>query len=163
MMDLGATICTTRAPRCLLCPLQPQCRAQAAMQAEDYPVKAPRRARPERRGRAFWITRDGAVWLVRREARGMLGGMRALPDDGWSAGRDGSGSAPLAGPWRVVGEVTHMFTHFTLRLELALYSGSDWASLAAPDGEWWPLDRLDAAGLPTLYARAAAYGAITTG
>jgi A/G-specific adenine glycosylase len=155
MMDLGATICTTRAPRCLLCPLRPHCAAQAAGEAESYPVKAPRRARPERRGRAFWIARDGAVWLVRREGRGMLGGMRALPDDAWSAGRDGSGQAPLPGPWQMVGEVAHVFTHFSLRLELALYSGRDWSSLAAQDGEWWPLDRLDAAGLPTLYARAA--------
>jgi len=155
MMDLGATICTTRAPRCLLCPLRPHCAAQAEGRADAYPVKAPRRARPERRGRAFWITRDGAVWLVRRAGRGMLGGMRALPDDAWSAGADGNGAAPLAGPWQVAGEIAHVFTHFSLRLELALYSGSDWASLAGHDGEWWPLDRLAEAGLPTLYARAA--------
>src|SRR5579863_6087011 len=112
MMDLGATICTTRTPRCLLCPLRPHCAAQAAGQAEAYPVKAPRRVRPKRRGRAFWIARDGAVWLVRRAGRGMLGGMRALPDDGWSAGQDGSGSSPLAGPWRLAGQVSHVFTHF---------------------------------------------------
>jgi A/G-specific adenine glycosylase len=155
MMDLGATICTTRAPRCLLCPLRPHCAAQAEGRAEAYPVKAPRRARPERRGRAFWIMRDGQVWLVRRAGRGMLGGMRALPDDVWSAGGDGAGAPPLVGPWRMAGEVTHVFTHFSLRLELALYLGSDWASLAEQDGEWWPLDRLEEAGLPTLYARAA--------
>ncbi len=155
MMDLGATICTTRAPRCLLCPLRPHCGAHAAGQAEAYPVKPPRRARRERRGWAYWIIRDDAVWLVRRAARGLLGGMRALPDDGWSASADGSGTPPLAGPWRVAGEVTHVFTHFTLHLELALYSGSDWASLPAQHGQWWPLDRLDEAGLPTLFARAA--------
>jgi len=155
MMDLGATICTTRAPRCLLCPLRPHCAAQAAGQAEFYPVKAPRRARPERRGRAFWIARDDEVWLVRRAGRGMLGGMRALPDDGWSAGGDGSLTPPLPGPWRMAGEVSHVFTHFTLRLGLAVYSGNDWASLAGEEGEWWPLDRLEQAGLPTLFARAA--------
>ncbi|MDP9057655.1 MAG: A/G-specific adenine glycosylase [Pseudomonadota bacterium] len=154
MMDLGATICTTRAPRCLLCPLRSQCAAQAAGQADAYPVKPPRRARPERRGRAFWIARDGAVWLVRRAGRGMLGGMRALPDDGWSAGADGSSTPPLPGPLQIAGEVSHVFTHFTLRLELAVYSGDDWASLEGADGEWWPLDRLEEAGLPTLFARA---------
>ena len=155
MMDLGATICTTRAPRCLLCPLRPHCTAQAQGQAEDYPVKAPRRARPERRGRAFWIVRDSAVWLVRRAGRGMLGGMRALPDDVWNARQDGSGDTPLVGPWQSAGAITHVFTHFSLHLDLALYSGSDWASLEGQDGEWWPIDRLDEAGLPTLYARAA--------
>ncbi len=155
MMDLGATICTTRMPRCLLCPLRPYCAAQATGQAQAYPVKAPRRARPERHGQAYWIMRDSAVWLVRRAGRGMLGGMRALPDDGWHAGADGAAAPPLAGPWQVIGEVSHVFTHFTLRLELALYSGYDWPSLALQDGEWWPLDRLQEAGLPTLFARAA--------
>jgi A/G-specific adenine glycosylase len=85
----------------------------------------------------------------------MLGGMRALPDDGWSARRDGSGIAPLSGRWRPGGAVQHGFTHFFLDLHLALYSGSDWASLPPDGGEWWPLDRLGKAGLPTLFAKAA--------
>jgi A/G-specific adenine glycosylase len=38
---------------------------------------------------------------------------------------------------------------------LALYSGGDWASLPRDAGEWWPLDRLGEAGLPTLFAKAA--------
>ena len=85
----------------------------------------------------------------------MLGGMRALPDDGWSARGDGSGAAPLAGPWRTGGAVRHGFTHFDLTLDLALYSGREIHSLARQAGEWWPLDRLDEAGLPTLFAKAA--------
>jgi A/G-specific adenine glycosylase len=48
-------------------------------------------------GTAFWIERDGKVWLVAPPAKGMLGGMRALPDDGWSARADGSGDAPSPG------------------------------------------------------------------
>ena len=44
---------------------------------------------------AWWIEREGpdgsVVWLVRRPGKGMLGGMRALPDDGWSARGDGIG------------------------------------------------------------------------
>jgi A/G-specific adenine glycosylase len=38
---------------------------------------------------------------------------------------------------------------------LEVYSGSDWDSLAPESGEWWPIDRLDEAGLPTLFAKAA--------
>jgi A/G-specific adenine glycosylase len=48
-----------------------------------------------------------------------------------------------------------VFTHFSLELHLALYSGRDWASLRADEGEWWPIDRLEEAGLPTLFAKAA--------
>jgi A/G-specific adenine glycosylase len=159
MMDLGATICTARSPRCLLCPLAGDCAGYRSGEPERFPVKLPKAAKPHRLGRAFWIVREGAVWLVRRPGKGMLGGMRALPDDGWSARGDGSGRAPLAGTWAAGGVVRHGFTHFTLDLHLALYSGSDWASLPAGDGdrggEWWSIDRLGEAGLPTLFAKAA--------
>ena len=171
MMDLGATVCTARNPRCLLCPLSADCMAYGEGEPERFPVKAPKAAKPHRQGRAFWIVRDRPdgpeVWLVRRPGKGMLGGMRALPDDGWSARGDGSGEGPVtglvtgpvdgavAGPWTPGGMVRHGFTHFTLDLHLALYSGSEVVSLPDEAGEWWPLDRLDEAGLPTLFAKAA--------
>ena len=155
MMDLGATICTAREPRCLLCPVSAHCEARALGEPARYPVKGPKKARPERRGTAFWIERDGAVWLVKREGRGMLGGMRALPDDAWRAGMDGAGeaAAPLSGSWRPLGTVQHTFTHFRLELAVLAHDGP----MAEPvgEGEWWPVDRLDDAGLPTLFAKAA--------
>lgn len=154
MMDLGAGICTPREPRCLLCPLAAHCAAYQEGRAELYPVKPAKQPKPQRRGSAWWIEHDGAVWLVQRPAKGLLGGMRALPDDGWSARSDGTGMAPLAGPWRAGGAVQHTFTHFSLQLSLQLYSGEDWASLEHKAGEWWPVDRLEAAGLPTLFAKA---------
>lgn len=154
MMDLGATVCTTRAPRCLLCPLAEWCAGRRAG-AERFPVKPPKRAKPQRRGQAFWIERAGQVWLVRRAGKGMLGGMLALPDDGWSARSDGVGAPPLDGPWQHLGTVRHSFTHFDLDLQLMLYSGDDLARFAPDEGEWWHAGRLDQAGLPTLFAKAA--------
>ena len=154
MMDLGATVCTPRGPRCLLCPLSTQCQGRTAG-PEQFPIKPPKPAKPQRSGRAFWITREGQVWLVRRPPRGMLGGMRGFPDNSWSARSDGSAAPPLPGPWHSGGTVRHSFTHFDLDLQLMLYSGSDWARLGPEAGEWWPLERLDEAGLPTLFAKAA--------
>lgn len=154
MMDLGATVCTARNPRCLLCPLADHCQGRCAG-AERFPIKPPKQAKPARKGRAYWIERAGQVWLVRREGRGMLGAMRALPDDGWSARADGCAAAPLEGDWQSLGSVRHGFTHFDLELQLMLYSGPELDRLAAQQGEWWPLDRLDDAGLPTLFAKAA--------
>lgn len=150
MMDLGATVCTPRDPRCLLCPLSIDCATRAEGDPARYPVKTPKKAKPLRRGNAMWMERDGAVWLVRREDNGMLGGMRALPDDGWSARGDGTGAPP--GDWREAGVVRHGFTHFDLELSVRV------SETAAPEGEgeWWPLDLLDDAGLPTLFAKAAA-------
>ena len=144
MMDLGATICTTRSARCLLCPLRESCAGYAAGTPEAYPLKVAKKAKPQRRGRAFWIVQGDSVWLVRRPPKGMLGGMRALPGDGWSARGDGSGE----GPGEPLGMVRHGFTHFDLELEVMA------GKSATGEGEWWPLAELDSAGLPTLFAKA---------
>jgi A/G-specific adenine glycosylase len=153
MMDLGATICTSRGPKCLLCPLSVDCAARQAGDPSRYPVKQAKKAKPTRHGHAWWIERDAAVWLARRPGTGMLGGMRALPDDGWSAVGDGHGKPPLAGEWVDCGVVRHSFTHFHLELRVCRYrSGS---SLPPGEGEWWPLCALEEAGLPTLFAKAA--------
>jgi len=158
MMDLGATICTARAPRCLLCPLASGCEGRASGDPARFPIKAAKKPRPSRVGTAFWIERPGPsgpeVWLIRRKGSGMLGGMRALPDDGWSARADGSGEAPLGGSWRAGGVVRHGFTHFDLELGLAIYAGDRWSELGG-EGEWWPVAAIDDAGLPTLFAKAA--------
>jgi A/G-specific adenine glycosylase len=153
MMDLGATICTPRAPRCLVCPLSVACRARAEGDPARYPVKAAKKAKPARTGSAYWIERAGSVWLVRRPASGILGGMRALPDDSWSARGSGSGEPPLAVDWSSAGNVRHGFTHFHLELTV-------WRATVDRDppaeGEWWPIASLAEAGLPTLFAKAAA-------
>jgi A/G-specific adenine glycosylase len=151
MMDLGATICTPRAPRCLLCPLADACRARARGTPEGFPVRLPKAARPERRGEAWWMERDGAVWLIRRPARGLLGGMRALPSSDWSA--DPDPAPPVAARWTTLREpVRHVFTHFALALHVHhAHIGAD----PPGEGDWWPIASLDAAGLPSLFARAA--------
>jgi A/G-specific adenine glycosylase len=157
MMDLGSHVCTTRAPRCLLCPLADACEGRKAGEPERLPVKPPKKQIPERRGTAFWITsaRGTQVWLVTRPPEGMLGGMRALPDDGWSARADGSGKAPLVGEWRRLGAVRHGFTHAYLTLEVRALE-----TLSQPQGQgqWWPVERIGEAGLATLFAKAANLG-----
>jgi A/G-specific adenine glycosylase len=140
MMDLGATVCRVRTPRCGECPLRAHCKAYASGTPESFPERRRRAERPHRHGVAYWIERHGNVWLVRRPANGLLGGMASLPGDEWS----GAEAAPGA-----IGTVRHVFTHFSL--DLAIVPRSE------PLGEgWWqPLDRLAEAGLPTLYRRAA--------
>jgi A/G-specific adenine glycosylase len=152
MMDLGATICTPRRPRCLLCPLAAPCRARAGGDPEVLPVKPAKKAKPQRTGTAFWIEQDGQVWLVTRAAKGMLGAMRALPDDGWAARNDGDEEPPLTARWEPMGRVSHGFTHFDLELQLMRAESPDTSALK--NGEWWPVDRIESAGLPTVFAKA---------
>lgn len=146
MMDLGSSICTSRSPACLTCPLASECSARLAGQADALPVKPVKKPRPVRHGEALWIERNGDVWLVRRPEKGMLGGMRALPGDDW---RDQSESTPNE---LALGTFRHIFTHF--ELHLTVVRGEPFAD-AVGEGEWWPISRLDEAGLPTLYRRAA--------
>lgn len=154
LMDLGATICTPRGPRCLLCPLQPFCAAQAEGRPEQYPVKPAKKARPVKLGLAWWIEHGGSVALVRRPPRGLLGGMLALPGTGWSEAE--APAYPFVADWHRVPEpVRHIFTHFELQLSVAATHISK--RLNAIDGEplvWTPREALAGAGLPTLYARA---------
>jgi len=142
MMDLGATICRPRAPLCGDCPLRRECAAFASGSPEAYPAPAPKRIRPQRYGVGWWIERDRHVWLVRRRARGLLGGMAALPGGEWSDEPPTAGACTL-------GTVRHVFTHFSL--DFAVEERDD----AIGEGWWQPLDRLGEAGLPTLYRRAA--------
>ncbi len=141
MMDLGATICRPRGPRCGDCPLRPHCAAFASGSPEAFPAPKAKRERPHRFGTAWWTERDGCVWLVRRPAKGLLGGMAALPGDEW-------GAAGL--PTRAIATVAHGFTHFTLDLAIV--------ARAEPVGEgWWqPIETIAEAGLPTLYRNAVA-------
>ena len=106
-------------------------------------MKAAKAARPHRQGTAYWLEHDGQVLLVRRPAKGLLGGMLALPE-----------REPAAADWRDAGAVEHGFTHFTLTMGLKAARAE-----ARPDGIWWPADRIAEAGLPTLFAKLAARGA----
>ena len=141
MMDLGATICRPRAPACPACPVATDCKAHRSGQPEAFPAGKPKRVRPIRHGVAYWIERGGKVWLVRRDPKGLLGGMAALPGSDWSEDR----SAPSGA---TIGTVSHGFTHFQLELRI------DRSSEPIGDGWWQPLDQLAEAGLPTLYRHA---------
>src|SRR3546814_12347618 len=94
-MELGAGICTPRAPACAICPVMADCRARGRADIERLPVKPPKKAKPHRHGLAYWNERDRAVWLIRRPDKDMLGGMRALPGGDW-ADDPAPGSGPAA-------------------------------------------------------------------
>jgi A/G-specific adenine glycosylase len=168
MMDLGATICTPRGPNCARCPVAESCAARAEGRPEAYPVKIRKASKPRREWTSYWLQRGDEVLLVRRPSSGLLGGMLALPVE-----------PPADAVWQEVGTVEHVFTHFALTMKVVAgelkrapakagapgparkapaFAGAQGGYAAAQEGEWWPVERVGEAGLPTLFAKAAALG-----
>ena len=139
LMDIGATICRPRNPECARCPLEPGCRASREESPEDFPPKAPKKARRFRVGAAFYARRaDGAFLARRRPPKGLLGSTMELPGGDWKAGdiaEVSANGAPFPARWRrLPGSLEHVFTHFTLNLVLF---GARVEGRAAPEGAIW--------------------------
>lgn len=137
LMELGATICAPRAPRCSACPLRAMCQAYAGGDPEAYPAKPARRTTPHHEVlTAVVVDGDGRVLLGQRPQHGLLGGLwefisaelhapdanplkrppiypTALPDlNALIARKSGlKGKCDNAAP---LGVVKHAFTHFKL-------------------------------------------------
>ena len=79
LMDLGATICLSKKPRCLLCPLSGMCQAYQIGVQEQRPVLKPKANVPHFTVSAAVIRRDGKVLLAKRPSKGLLGGMWEFP------------------------------------------------------------------------------------
>ncbi|MDX1484661.1 MAG: A/G-specific adenine glycosylase [Alphaproteobacteria bacterium] len=167
MMDLGATVCTARSPRCGLCPLSASCAAYAAGDAGAYPRRRRRPPKPLRRATAwFAVNERGEVLLRRRGEAGLLGGMMEVPSSPWREGAPAGVVLPeLAHPWRVVDDpVVHVFTHFRLELTVAWarLPAADGARLAA-DGIWAAAGELGTYALPTVMKKVCAAGFAAVG
>jgi A/G-specific adenine glycosylase len=151
LMDLGATVCRPRMPRCSACPWREHCRAHAAGIAEQLPRRVKRPKRPIRRGLAFLLVRpDGTMLFRQRPASGLLGGLHELPSSPWQEGElvlDAAlDHAPAAAEWRLHPRpVRHVFTHFVLELTLA-----EAVTTAGPAGIWCRAVELNHLALPSL-------------
>ncbi len=159
VMDLGATLCARGRPRCEACPWADACRGHALGIAATLPKRTPRKAKPLRRGIAFWISRaDGAVLLARRPPQGLLGGMIEVPSTEWRETAPAPGSAVAQAPiaaqdWQLLpGLVRHTFTHF--ELELAVLTAK---AAGNGDGLWRDPWRLDGEALPSVMRKIVAH------
>ncbi|WP_316861548.1 A/G-specific adenine glycosylase [uncultured Cohaesibacter sp.] len=162
MMDLGASLCSPKKPACSLCPFTGCCEAEAAGTMERFPVKAPKKEKPTRRGAAFLIKRqqDGAIWLQKRPDKGLLASMSQVPTSNWFDKKEGEAftpdtalfSAPEGLDFRKrTGQVRHTFTHF--HLELDVYEADTNRSQPTPDGWWSEPAALAGEALPTVFRK----------
>ncbi len=153
LMDLGAVICRPKSPLCDRCPLAEGCAALETGDPERYPLKAAKADRPRRFGAAFVLTHEDRVALTLRPPRGLLGGMLGLPTTEWRsthvAPDEALRTAPRAQGWRHLGAIEHVFTHFSLTLEV-------WrADARAPNPalQWTPIEEA-ARSLPSVFLKA---------
>lgn len=146
LMDLGATCCTARNPKCLLCPVQTDCQARLQGRIGELPTGKPRRARPRRQAQVLIVeNRDGDILLLRRPQRGIWGGLWSPPvvatTDRWPDGLD---TLPQrqGSPLRAI---AHRFTHFDLQMDPVHLQGD-----VAPDSDhrWHPPAQALTLGLP---------------
>ena len=160
IMDLGATLCTRSKPACVLCPMTDFCGARAMHRQSELPAKKRRQSRAERRSKRVWmpIIRDaqGAVYLERRPARGIWGGLWCLPEFETASAANAfvrnhftasEGSVEL-------GVIEHSFTHFDLQIQPLEFTlpASAASRVMEPDRELWYKLSLESAspriGLP---------------
>ena len=169
LMDLGATICIPKNPRCLICPLMKLCEARQHGTQTLRPVKSLKKSVPHHIHAAGVILKRGRVLLAKRPSKGLLGGMWEFPNgrvspNGSAAGiqleelaqvlktgynlrlrvnrRSVQGIEPL-------GMIQHGYTHFKVsvyvyRCELKSDSQSKylkWVLLG--DLEKYPMGRID--------------------
>ncbi|HEY1132850.1 MAG TPA: A/G-specific adenine glycosylase [Roseateles sp.] len=143
LMDLGATVCTTRSPNCLLCPVQPLCRGQQAGDPTRYPVKTRKLKRGRRENWWLWLEKAGGqILLQQRPATGVWAGLWTLPMYHDEAGA----RAALPGAvLETLPRIEHALTHFdwvlhTMRVEAP--EGN------LPGGTWVAREKLADYALP---------------
>jgi A/G-specific adenine glycosylase len=135
LMEMGATVCIPKHPRCHLCPVQTLCKGLAEGMHEDLPVKEKKKP-PRPVDMTAAILADGDRVLIRRRPdTGLLAGLWEFPGGERVEGetleeslqrhlRDAFGIA--VSPQRLFAQVEHTFSHlqWDMRVyECALESG----------------------------------------
>jgi len=79
LMELGATICLPKNPRCLLCPVQKDCFARQNGLQNELPVKRAKKELPHKIIAAGIIWKNGKILIQQRLSEGLLGGLWEFP------------------------------------------------------------------------------------
>jgi A/G-specific adenine glycosylase len=155
VMDLGATLCTTRSPTCLLCPVRTHCAAAREGTQERYPIKTRKLKRGAREHVWLWLQHADSLLLVQRPETGVWAGL-------WSFAEFDSSTAfeaAVAG-WPGEHEDLPSFKHTLTHLDWTLHpirwtlparvpaAKRDAITRSLPNSRWFTLDEALAAGLP---------------
>ena len=155
LMDLGATVCLARAPRCLICPVRVDCIAANEGSPERYPVRTRKLKRGAREHVWLWLQWRERLRLTQRPHTGVWAGLWSWPEfDSAAAFEDASLGWPGTGT--ALPSFTHTLTHLDWRLHPLRWTLPDDTSdaqaesitAALPAGRWFGLAEALAVGLP---------------
>jgi A/G-specific adenine glycosylase len=116
LMDLGATVCLPRQPRCLVCPLHGDCVARRSGRTAELPLKTRRLRRGARSNALLWLRHGDDVLLVRRPETGVWAGLWSLPEMIDLAAAQAQ-AAQWSGQGVALPPIDHALTHFDWRLQ----------------------------------------------
>lgn len=151
LMDLGATVCVRRRPRCAACPVQADCIALQGERIAELPTPRPQKAVPERSAVFLLLLHGNDILLEKRPSSGIWGGLWCPPqfDDETAArawfvrnGMEAAGGERLP-------EFTHTFTHFKLHITPLKIELADKPSCALPGALWLDVSEALQAAIPT--------------
>lgn len=126
LMELGATLCTPRAPQCLLCPVRDHCDAHAKGLQEQIPSARKAKETPLERRITLCIQNTDGLWLIeQRPSTGRWAGMwqfvtapapakLKLPTNNKTLSQPmvhDLAKIEISAPARPMGLVTHALTH----------------------------------------------------
>jgi A/G-specific adenine glycosylase len=167
LMELGATVCTPRAPKCLTCPVRQDCQAFELELQDQIPPPRPVRITPLEHRQTFCV-RSGingrACWLIeQRPPRGRWAGMWQFVTVEATAQTPSSIAQELmrmvACPPRQIGTIEHTLTHRRYRFEVYLCELADRCRPMRLPGEmtrrWVKLENLGDYPLPRPHVRVA--------
>ena len=154
LMDLGANICTSRKPDCMLCPIREFCRARKHELQNVLPVVKKRSPIPHSHVTAAVIrNKRGQVLIVRRPDHGLLGGLWKFPggaqqsDETLEESLLRTAQIEVGIRFRIgksITSVNHAYTHFRITLhafQCAYQSGKP-RRLGCSDWRWTRLQQL---------------------
>lgn len=148
VMDLGATVCTSKKPNCTICPVADVCVARLLGQPDRYPVKS---RKVKRSSQSIWLlwaqAADSHVLLVKRPVPGVWGGLYCFPLFDSRDTLEESVPSGLRDALEDVPTINHVLTHKDLFLHPVRISLES-RDLIGLSGRWVAADQWTGLGLP---------------
>ena len=149
MMDLGASLCSVKTPKCDACPVNSLCVALANGDAERYPVRSRKLKRTSQSLWLLWVqTAAGDVYLSQRPTPGVWAGLYCLPlfDSETALLAAVPADVRAAVQWQPM--FTHVLTHKDLYLHPCRLVVPDSLQNWGDEGRWISVSDLGDVGLP---------------